>query len=42
MNGTDKSSDSEYFGKAIMWSIIGLGTVIGFVVTILKLTGTLR
>jgi hypothetical protein len=41
-NKPGKSSDSDYYARAIIWILVGAGLVIGGLVLFLRLTGTLR
>ncbi len=37
-----KKSGSDFYSKAVFFSLLGIGVVVGLLVTFLKLTGTLR
>ncbi len=37
-----KGSDSDFYSKAILFTLLGIGVVVGAVVMLLKVTGTMR
>lgn len=37
-----KSSNSDFYSKAIIFTLLGVGIVVGVLVMLLKVTGTMR
>lgn len=37
-----KMSDGEYYGKAVTWILVGIGSLLGFVLLFHASTGTIR
>jgi hypothetical protein len=37
-----KKDNSEYFTRVILWTLLGVGAILGFILLIFRATGTLR